>query len=237
MDSTAYIAISRQSGLLWEMQNIANNLANMSTNGYRRQGIVFSEMVRDLPEGSIAQTSANIRYTDVAQGSLKQTNAPLDLAIEGEGFFMVATPAGNRLTRAGAFAVSPFGDLVTKDGHPVLDAGGAPVFIPPDSGAVKISGDGTVAAGDRAIGRIGLFAVTDPGALMREDGVRFQSEFEPLPAENATILQGFLEQANVDPVIEIARMIEVQRAYESGQRLLDRNDNRVRSVIKTLGAN
>ncbi len=237
MDTTSYVAITRQSGLLNEMQTIANNIANAATTGYRSEGLVFSEYVQQGGEGSssVSMATARAHITSDVQGGLSKTGGDFDLAIEGDGFFMVETLNGPRLTRAGGFAPDAFGELVTALGNRVLDAGGTPIFVPPDAANVTIARDGTISSDTRLIGQVGVFTVADPNLLAREDGVLFSFDEEPLPADSPTVLQGFLEQANVNPVFEIARMIEVQRSYEAGQKLLDREDERIRNVVRTLG--
>ena len=235
MESSGYTTLTRQSGLQREIRIIANNLANMATTGYRQEGLVFSEFIRDLGNGdSLSMAAARVRMTSQAQGALRQTDAPFDLAIEGEGFFAVETPSGPRLTRAGSFAPDAAGDLVTPDGYRVLDAGGAPVFVPPDAGKVRIAPDGTLSAGDRLLGQIGVVQPLDRNALEREDGVLFRVDAGWDPVPEPRIAQGFVERANVDPVGQLARMIEVQRAYEMGQSFLDAEDQRVRSALQTL---
>ncbi|MHA1128301.1 MAG: flagellar basal body rod C-terminal domain-containing protein, partial [Alphaproteobacteria bacterium] len=120
-------------------------------------------------------------------------------------------------------------------GYRVLDASGTPIFIPPDAGEVGIANDGTLSIGGRPTAQIGIFEVLDPQLLQREDGVMFRSDAEVLPAENSRVMQGFLEGSNVSAVTEMARLIEVQRAYELGQNLLDAEDKRIRNSIQKLG--
>lgn len=235
METTGYVTLTRQSGLMREMQVVANNIANSATTGYRQEGLIFSEFVRDTGEGaSLSMATANVRNTSMLQGALTRTGGTLDLAIEGDGFFLIETPAGQRLTRAGSFALSAEGDLVTPDGFRVLDAGGAPVFVPPDAIALGISADGTISSDGRPIGQIGLVQPADRIDLIREDGVMFRTEGEIEPMEGGRVLQGFLEGANVDPVSQIARMIEVQRAYEMGQNFLDAENKRILSALETF---
>lgn len=236
MDNTGYVALSRQTGLAQEMQTVANNIANMATTGYRREGVVFAETLAALPieGGSLAMSAARVRFTDDAQGAMAATGGTYDLAIEGPGFFLLETPDGDRLTRAGAFARNAEGELVNFNGHRVLDESGGAIVIPPDASSVAIASDGSISVSGAPIGRIGLFDVADPGALIREDGVTFRSDaaIEPAPGR---VLQGFIEKANVNPVAEIARMIEVQRAYELSQRFLEREDERIRAAVRLLG--
>lgn len=235
MDNAGYTALSRQSGLMREMRVVANNIANSATTGFRQEGLVFSEHVAAIGNGpSISMAGATVRNTSLVQGTLTETRGPLDLAIEGEGFFLIETPQGERLTRAGNFTANGEGDLVTNDGFRVLDAGGAPVFIPPDATDLGISADGTVSAGGRPLTQIGLYLPVDGNGLVREDGVMFRSEAGVEPAANGRILQGFLENSNVDPIGQLARMIEVQRAYELGQSFLDAENERLRDAVKTF---
>ena len=234
MDSAGYVALSRQSGLMREMQIIANNVANISTTGFRRERLVFAEHVARLDrEPSLSLSHGNARIADLSQAGISQTGGTYDLAIQGDGFFLVMTPEGERLTRAGSFTPSAEGELVTPEGYQVLDAGGAPVFVPPGA-EVAIGADGTISANGEAVGQIGLWQPTDPLALRHRAGTLFDGGAVE-PVDTGRIMQGFLEESNVNPVAEIARMIEVQRTYELGQKFLDAEDSRARNVIQTLG--
>jgi flagellar basal-body rod protein FlgF len=235
MDAAGYATLNRQSGLMREMSVVANNIANSSTTGFRREGVVFSEYVAALDQDpSLSMAHASGRHVDLSQSTLSQTGGRFDFAIQGEGFFLIETPQGERLTRAGSFTPSAEGELVTPDGHRLLDGGGAPIFVPPDAKGVAVAADGTMSADGQPIAQVGLWQPADPLSLRHQSGTLFSvSDLEP--AEGATVLQGMLEDSNVEPVSEIARMIEVQRAYELGQKFLDAEDERVRGVISTLG--
>lgn len=235
MDSAGYIALTRQSGLMRELGVVANNIANLSTVGFRREGLVFAEHVRRLEDGSsLSMARASGRVADLTQGPLTQTGGTFDLAIEGEGFFLVDAGGQQHLTRAGNFSALATGELATPDGNRLLDEGGAPLAVPPGSRAVRIGADGTVSADGQPVGRIGLWQPATPETLRHEEGTLFSAD-APVPAEGATLLQGFLEESNVNAVSEMSRMIEVQRAYDLGQSLLDREDQRLKLVIDTLG--
>jgi flagellar basal-body rod protein FlgF len=235
MDAAGYTTLNRQSGLMREMAVVANNIANASTTGFRREGVVFSEYVAALDrDTSLSMAHASGRHVDQSQSTLAETGGAFDFAIQGKGFFLIETPQGPRLTRAGSFTPSAEGELVTPDGFRLLDAGGAPVLVPPDAKAVALSADGTLSANGQPLAQLGLWRPVDPLALHHQSGTLLDGgEIEP--AEGATVLQGMLEDSNVEPVSEIARMIEVQRAYELGQKFLDAEDDRVRGVIQTLG--
>ena len=237
MASAGYTALTRQSGLMREMQMVANNIANASTTGFRREGLIFSEFVAALEPGepSLSMATADVRNTDTRQGSLTQTGGNFDLAIEGKGYFLVETAEGQELTRAGSFTPSAEGEMVTPDGARLLDGGGAPIFIPPDAKSISVSADGTLSADGRPLTQIGLYEPTESTDMARRQGVRFAVTGDLDPVEGSAILQGFVENSNVDPVSEIARMIEVQQAYQMGQQFLDKEDERIRSVLQTLG--
>ena len=235
MDSAGYIALSRQSGLMREMSVVANNIANLSTVGFRREGLLFAEHVRRLDDGTnLSMAHASARAVDLTQGSLTQTGGTFDLAIEGDGFFLVDANGQQRLTRAGSFTALASGELASPDGNRLLDEGGAPLAFPPGSRAVMIGADGTVSADGQPVGRIGLWQPATPSSLQHEEGTLFSAD-AAIPAEGATLMQGYLEESNVSAVGEMARMIEVQRAYDLGQSLLDREDQRLKLVIDTLG--
>lgn len=238
MDNAGYITLTRQSGLIREMQVLAHNVANLSTTGFRREGVVFSEFVRriDGNEAPLSMAAANARQVYLDQGGLSHTGGPLDLAIEGDGFFLVETPAGERLTRAGHFTRNEAGELVNPDGHRLLDAGFAPIFLPADAGPVGIARDGTISVGGEPLAQLGLVRPADPAELRREGGNLLEATGEILPAGPAVLHQGFLEESNVNPISEMARLVAVQRAYEAGQSFLEREDERVRNVIRTLAS-
>lgn len=235
MDAASYTTLNRQSGLMREMGVVANNIANASTAGFRREGVVFSEYVVGLDQDpSLSMAHASGRHVDLSQATLTMTGGSFDFAIQGDGFFLIETPQGERLTRAGAFTPNAEGELVTPDGYRLLDAGGAPIFVPPDATGVALARDGTLSTNGQPIAQVGLWQPTDPLALRHQSGTLFDAgEVEPL--ENGVVLQGMIEESNVEPVSEIARMIEVQRAYELGQKFLDAEDERVRGVIQSLG--
>ncbi|WP_298360498.1 flagellar hook-basal body complex protein [uncultured Litoreibacter sp.] len=236
MTNSIYASLARQSGLMKEMQSVAHNIANSATTGFRANSVVFSEFVNatggDQPSLSMATAGAHL--ISQSQGSLTQTGGHFDFAIEGEGFFQIETPNGIRISRAGAFFPTPEGDLVTADGHRVLDAGGAPVFVPSDAGEIALASDGTLSVSGNPLAQLGIVRPADGATLIREDGVRFNVDGEVEIVENPTVLQGFLESSNVDPVGEIARMIQVQRAYEMGQSFLEKEEDRLRSIMSLI---
>lgn len=236
MDNAGYVTLTRQAGLLREMQAVANNIANLSTTGYRREAVIFTEHVAAPDDGgpSLSMAEAEARSIDQRQGPLEMTRGTYDFAIEGEGFFLVMTPQGERLTRAGAFTPGPEGELLAADGAQLLDEGGAPVFVPPGARSVALGADGTLSADGEPVAAIGIFRPIDPLELSRQEGTRFAAPTGWEPVADARVAQGYLEGSNVAAVSEITRMIQVQRAYELGQTFLDREDERIRAVLRSF---
>ncbi|WP_179380968.1 flagellar hook-basal body complex protein [Jannaschia marina] len=230
-----YPTLGRQAGLLREMNVIAQNIANANTTGYRAEGLVFSEFVvrADGTAPSISFAHANGRQTRFAQGALETTGGTFDLAIEGEGYFQIDIGGVPHLTRAGAFLAGPEGGVQTAEGHPLLDEGGAPIFVPPGTANVRIAPDGTLSADGQPLARVGVVTPLDPGAMQRHAGTAFRAD-EVEPVESPRILQGALEASNVDPVLEIARMVAVQNAYEMGQGFMDREHERMQSLLRLM---
>lgn len=234
MSNAVYASLARQQGLMQELQLVANNIANASTTGYKSDRAIFAEMVvgtgAETPSLSMGNLAAHAFQLE--QGALDMTGATFDLAIQGEGFFAVETPAGQRLTRAGHFMRSADSQLVDPQGNAVLGAGGNPITIPEDAAAVSIAADGTLSVDGELIDQIGVFV--PQGQLRRDSNTYFEAPEGTVPAELPNVVQGALEKSNVSPVLEVARMIDVQRAYEAGQALLEREDQRITQLIQSL---
>jgi flagellar basal-body rod protein FlgF len=217
-----------------EMRTIAQNIANSSTVGYRAESLVFSEYIKASGEESVSMATARSRFIDTSQGVLDKTGGVFDFAIEGDGFFRIETDNGERLTRAGNFALNVDGEMVTTEGYRVLSADAAPIVIPPGEGRIRVSGDGEISTAQGVIGQLGV-AEVDPKSLRREGDNLFSSTAAIQPAENPRVAHGFLEKSNANPIEDVSRMIEVQRAYELGKGMMDREHERVTKLIQTIG--
>ncbi|MEM8791502.1 MAG: flagellar hook-basal body complex protein [Pseudomonadota bacterium] len=237
MDNPGYVTLSRQSGLLQRMNAIANNIANLSTDGFRRESMVFAEVVDALTVegGSLSQSAARVRRTDFSQGALRQTGGTFDLAIEGDGFFLVEDGDAPALTRAGSFSRNEVGELVTASGRRVLDIGQAPIQIAPEVASLSIGTDGTVSADGVPVAQLAVVSVEDNARMTRKETGLLTTDQPLIPAENAAVFQGFVEKSNVNPVLEMTDMIKVQRAYEMGQAFLEAEDERMRQFIRITG--
>ncbi|MEH6410364.1 MAG: flagellar hook-basal body complex protein [Hyphomonas sp.] len=234
MSNAIYATLARQHGLMQEMQVVSNNLANSSTTGYKTDRAIFAEFLVGSDSGNTSLSMGSLagHAFEMEQGGLKATGGQFDVAVQGDGFFSIETPQGPRLTRAGHFQLSADGTLVDMIGNSVLGVGGGPIQIPPEATQVTISADGTISTDGELIEQIGV--VLPDGELMRDSNTYFSAPAGYGNATDFSVVQGALEQSNVSPVLEVARMIEVQRAYEAGQTILEREDQRIGQVISTI---
>lgn len=236
MSNAIYAALSRQAALKSELADLANNIANASTVGFRRDGQIFSEFVNATPgEPSISQTRIGGRVIDNTRGEFVQTGGAFDIAIEGEGYFVVQTPQGERLTRAGAFQTNEAGSLTTAEGHLLHGAGAGTIDIPAGAQNIIIAPDGVVSANGAVIGAVRI-VMSDQFRLVREGSTLFRSDADLVDVA-PSLRQGFLESSNVKPVLELSRLIEVQRAFEIGQQLLSGESERIERAVAVIGGN
>lgn len=241
MDNASYVSLTRQSGLMKELTSIANNMANADTIGFKREGAVFSEYIAAAQGGVLSQDPRQslsmgrlaAHASNMLSGSMRSTGGDLDVALDGDGFFIVETNGRTELTRAGHFMVSADGILITPDGNPVLDAAEGQIQIPQEVNKLSIGQDGVLSADGVEIGRLGV-VTAEPDTLSRTGNNNWLAREGFVPLEDIKVFQGFLEDSNVEPVSEIARMIEVQRFYDAGQKLLEMEDDRIKQVITTL---
>ncbi|MGV6819231.1 MAG: flagellar hook-basal body complex protein [Parvularcula sp.] len=233
MTDNSIASLPRQSGLLQATDIIANNIANASTPGYKAESTVFAEYVA----GAGNQPSLSMGHlvghtTDFTTGAVRKTGNPFDLAISGGGYFKVQTPQGDRLTRAGIFQLNQDGQIIDPMGQALLDDGGAPVEIPPDAKSVSVARDGTLSIDGQIFGTIGVF---EPQGEMRRAGSNlWEAVNGDRVVEEPKILQGFVEQSNVSPVAEFAKLIMAQRYFEAGQTLTEQEHERLSSLIKAI---
>lgn len=232
MTNTISTALSRQSGLLKELNTVSNNIANANTVGFRASAPFYSEYIQYLGSSasSLSQTAIAGRSFDASNGALIKTGAPLDVALQGNGFFSVTTNNGERLTRAGSFTLDAEGSLRTTTGFQVNDETGAPIVIPTDASEIVIASDGVISADGAPVGRFAIVTAPDT-ALQREGDNLFRSTAGTTPVTNVSVQQGFVENSNVNTVYELGRLIEVQRAFELNQQFISDEDDRITRTI------
>ncbi len=239
MQDGLYVALSAQIALEKRMNTLADNVANMSTVGFRATGVRFADVLSGTGENAVAFASSGQTYLSANKGQLRQTGNPLDFAVRGEAWFAIDTPAGPVMTRDGRFQLTEEGALVTLEGYPVLDAGGAALQLDPAGGAPEAGADGALRQNGRLVGALGLFEFTPGSDFVRfgNSGIVPPSEPQPVVDRmNAGVAQGFLEDANVNPVTEMTRLIAVQRAFESTAALVRDTEGSLDEAIKTLGS-
>lgn len=242
MDNALYVGLSRQMVLRRQMDIVANNIANADTTGFKVESLM--EKTQPSAPAVTAGGPRPVKFVmddglarDFGQGTLRQTGGTFDLGVEGKGFFKISTPDGERYTRDGRFKMDETGRLTTQAGEPVLDAGGGEVTIDPEKGRVSIAEDGTISQGDEQVGKIGVVSFDSLSVLEKagDNLYRNTSNLQPQAAPDSLVRQGMLEGSNVKPIVEITRMIEVNRAYESMTKMMDSAADLSRRSVERLG--
>lgn len=230
-------AASSMAALAQSQERLANNLANANTAGYKRDRI-FVEALNERLDAERAPRSDRrmTQWSDGEQGRLESTGNPLDVALSGDGFFVVNDEDGaERYTRAGHFVIGPDRTLRTPTGLEVQgDAG--PIQLPEDAANIVIARDGQIEAGGQQLGRLRVVNVDDPMQLERLDGATFAAEgMEVTEVDDPTVLQGHVEMSNVNPVDAMTDMISNFRLFESQQRMMRTSDELLGRITRDLG--
>lgn len=239
MQDGLYVALSSQIALERRLNTIADNVANASTVGFRATGVKFEDIVSGLGQKSVSFVSTGDTYLSTASGGLRETGNPFDFAIKGDAWFGIETPAGTVMTRDGRFTLQENGALVTVEGYPVLDAGGAPIQLDPREGPPEASADGMLRQNGQAVGALGLYNF-DPGinfTRYANSGIIPNGQPEPVVDRiDVGIAQGFVEESNVNPILEMTRLITVQRAFENAAAAIRSSDQTFGEAVRTLGS-
>lgn len=235
---------------------IANNLANASTNGYKKDSYAFQDTFQRFAHDYLVDAKPYVQaesiwpkpyiqarprmsgqFSDMSQGSLQVTDNALDVALVGEGFFKVRTPEGDFMTRNGSFQLSADGRLITEQGFEVL-GGGSAITLPRDN-KIEIDANGIISADGNQIGALDLVNVSDPKSLEKQGrnlyNLREGSRATEIAPENLQVQQGYLEKSNVDIVGEMVNMMEAQRAFEINQKIMTTTDSMESLVINKVG--
>lgn len=227
MDPAYYVAAGSLKARTYQLDTVSNNLANANTVGYKTEKSFFSIFNKAAGEGRGLPLSPFVndgtvlasRGIDFAQGSLKPTHRKLDLALEGNAFFMVQTPSGPQATRDGRLQISKDGQLTALDGAPLLGKNGRPITLDPTAGDFTVLADGTVQQGANTLGELQLKAFANPGALERLGSNRFDVTGAQEQAVSATVSQGALEQSGVDVATCMVDMIRLNRLFEMSMKV------------------
>ena len=242
MDNVMLNGLARQQTLRQAMDIAANNIANASTNGFKAERLMLEANTdhrarqEDGPN-RIAYVSQWALGRDFTQGSLQGTGRPLDMALNGEGFFVLETPAGERFTRDGVFTLSPEGELAAADGARVLDDAGQPILLDVNAGQVTVTGAGAIMQNGAQVARLALARFENPGQLMKVGDNRYTAPDDAERVFDAapSVVQGHVESSNVRPINEITTMMEVSRTYASVSKMIRDADELSRKAIERLG--
>jgi flagellar basal-body rod protein FlgF len=248
MDNTTYIALSRQQGLWNQLEVIANNLANVNTTGFKGSDTLFSQYLFKSRnddrtfQDKVAFTHDFGLVRNLAQGTFNYTGNSLDLALQGEGYFVVQAPptaqgpGEEQYTRAGAFTINNASQLVTQSGQLVMGSDGQPITIPDDAANISIHGDGSIHTKDgRTVGKIRVVRFDSERDLKAVDGTAFRADNQqPIDIAQPKVAQGVLEDSNVNAISEMTRLINVNRAYADIAKLVDEEHARKRQAADTF---
>ena len=236
MENSLTVALARQSVLGRQMDVIATNLANLETAGFKAENMIFTEHLEQTAEGEILSLVHDVGFIrDLSEGPMVGTQSPLDLAIHGQGYFAIETPEGERYTRHGVFQLDADGQIVTTEGNPVLNNGGSAITIPVDTSSITITRDGTVSADTLEVGKIKLVSFENPQALSKIGSGLYEAvDQTPTTNTDSEIMQGMVENSNVQGVVEMTRMVDTVRSYQAAAKLADTEHQRILDAIDAL---
>lgn len=242
MDNTSYVALSKEAAIWRQMAVVANNMANANTPGFKAEQLMFTSYLAKTksdatPFGrklSFVQDYGVIH--DTREGPLNETGDPLDVAIHGPGYYTVDTPSGQRYTRAGHFDLDSNGMVVTSAGYPVLQQNGNPIVVAPGESGITIAGDGTISTQNGVIGQLQVVSFANDQQLQPMGDGTYQTTQTPTPVAHANLVQGMLEESNVQPVVEMTSMLNTLRNYEGVMNMIQNEHDRQMKAIDTLSA-
>lgn len=239
MQGNLYVGVAAQVTLQKRLETIAHNVANANTTGFRAEEVRFETALAGAGNDPIAFAVSGPTYLSRRAGDLVRTDNQFDVAVEGNAWLAIQTPTGQAYTRDGRMRMTPVGELQTLNGYPVLDAGGAPVVLDPNAGPPRIARDGSIFQANRQIGAIGLFTIEEAANLTRFENSAVIPDRPAAPVVDFTragLHQGFTEGSNVNPVMEMSRLIAVTRAFEMVSASLTASESSLQEAIRTLGS-
>jgi flagellar basal-body rod protein FlgF len=240
MDNTSYVALSRQTTLWNQLEVVANNLANVNTTAYRGKEMMFTEYLsKTLNDDSVFREQVNFvqdygMAENLTPGALQDTGNPMDLALEGNGYFVVEGAQGQMYTRAGRFMLDVDGKVVNSSGQALLTRDGNPIFIAPNESEFTVARDGTVSTENGVLGRLQVVSFDDQQALVNVGDNMYDSlpDQTANPVENPMVVQGMIEQSNVNGVVEITKLIDLQRSYGHANQMIEAENQRISKTVQ-----
>jgi flagellar basal-body rod protein FlgF len=238
MQNGLYVSLSAQITLQRRLETISANVANANTPGYRVDGVTFATELAKAGDANIAYVNEGDGFISRRAGPMITTGNPLDVAVQGDGWLAVQSNGQTVYTRDGRMTMTETGGLVSMTGAPVLDVSGAPIQLDPAGGPPSIAPDGMVSQGGRQVGALGLFSLAPDAKLTRAGTSGFTTNAPAQPildfAGNG-VVQGVVEGANVDPVHEMTRLIDVTRTFDGVSNGVSQTESSLQDAIKTLG--
>lgn len=223
MDNSIYVVLSRQMAVFRDLDVTANNIANVNSPGFQGERLIFDDYLVDggNAEKNLAFADDPMSYRDTRGGRVVKTSNTFDLAISGPGYFSVETQLGIRYTKAGNFQLNTDGQLVTLDGYAVLGDDGAAIQIPRDAKEILINGAGQISDQGTTIGQVGVFEFANEQNMERTGDTMFKTTEAPLAPATSRVMQGFVEQSNVNGVNEMVRLLQLQRSTTSTAKFIE----------------
>ncbi len=237
MENISYVGASQQVALAQQIEVTANNIANMNTPGFKAKEMLFTDYITTPKNGApIHQSNDYATYRDLSMGNLSQTFNPLDVAIDGKGYFVVQTPEGDtRYTRAGSFSLNSQSQLVDQSGDVVLGDSGSPLVVQTSAKRVTIGIDGKIASEQGDIGRLKVVSFDNEQQLINVGDNLYDAGSQPEQTiDSVHVEQGVLEGSNVNPISEMNKMISLMRMFQAAQNMLQDDHNRITDAISKL---
>ena len=241
MQSGIYVGISSQIALERRLTTIADNIANMNTVGFRGTEVKFDQVMsqtRNDLKADIAFVTQGNDYLSTRNGEMIQTGNSFDFAVKGDGWFAINTPAGQVMTRDGRFSMAVTGELVSTQGYPVLDAGGAPIQLNPAAGEPTVGSDGRIVQNGTTVAQLGFFTADASKGFVRYEnsGIIFSQAPQPVVNDSSVgVMQGYVEQSNVNAINQMTQLIQVNRAFEGISSMMKSTEDSFSQAVRTLG--
>lgn len=239
MSNAVYVSLSQQMVLRKQIDAVAQNLANMNTAGFKNERVIFEEYLHEATGGDPVSYVHEVGLQrDLTQGNIDHTDSDLDIALDGAGYFVVQTDDGPRYTRQGHLQIDELRQIVTSRGDPLIGDSEEPITLNDDARNITITKDGTISSENGPIGKFQVVAFDDERALIKAGNGLFISDQQPIPAdpEKFYVVQGALEASNVEPILEMTRMIEVLRSYQTTQKMVGTDHELRRKAIRDIPA-
>lgn len=238
METGIYVALSGQIAAQRRLETIAHNVANANTPGFRAEEVSFTSLISQTSDGPVAFSSMGESYLSLQSGPIVQTNNTLDVAVSGEAYLALQTPEGLIYTRDGRLKVTPNGELQSITGYPVADRAGATILLNSRGGTVQIDKNGTITQDNIVRGAIGLYTIEEGAKLDRRDNSGFASDIPGNPVTDfskTSLRQGFIEQSNVNSMMELSRLIQISRSFDAVANAVDQSERSLKEAIRALG--